>query len=88
MAVAREAPICPRCGAPYEAIHRNMGPSFVGDTFIMWDSERHVCKQDEGSPLSRYEERLERILDTLRALPTLEGIVMLKNYIPKEPYEE
>lgn len=88
MAVHRKAPICPICGEEYDAICADRGKDFVGDTFIMWDIERHVCKQDEGSPLSRYEERLERIVDIIRVIPTLEAIVLLKNYIQKLPTEE
>jgi len=88
MAVARQAPICPRCNKPYDGLYADRGKHFVGDTFIMWDIERHVCKDEEESVLSRYEERLERIIETLKCITTLEGIGLLSKHIPKLPSEE
>ena len=88
MAVLRIPPKCPTCGEEYVGIYADRGKNFVGDTFIMWDTERHVCKQDEASPLTRYEERLERIVDTIRSVSTLEAIVLLKNLIPMLPNED
>lgn len=88
MAVLRKAPICPICKNPYDGIYANRGKDFVGDTFIMWDMERHICKSNESSVLSRYEERLERIVDTIRVLPTIEAIVLLKKYVQKLPTED
>lgn len=88
MAVYREALKCPICGEPYEPIIREVGDGFVGDNFIMWDTERHICKPDEGHVLSRYEERLERMVDTIRNIPTLEAIVFLKRFVPPLPTED
>lgn len=59
MAIARKAPVCPRCGEPYKAINKEMGPTFVGDTFVTWDTEKHVCKQNESNPISEYKEILD-----------------------------
>jgi hypothetical protein len=88
MAVFREAPKCPICGEEYEGIYRGNLDNIVGDNFIMWDTERHVCKSDENHVLTRYEERLERIVDTIRNVPTLEAIIFLKKYVPPLPNEE
>jgi len=90
MAVYRVAPKCPICGEEYEGIYNETLASqgFIGDTFIMWDTERHVCKSDENHVLDRYEERLERIVDTIRAVGTLEAIGILRKYVPKLPNEE
>jgi hypothetical protein len=44
MAVFRQQEICKNCGQPYKAIHRKTQQLFVGDTFIRWDRDNHVCR--------------------------------------------
>ena len=49
MAVARTAPKCPKCGQDIGAIYRDQSNvpimhRLIGDTFIRWDFEGHVCK--------------------------------------------
>lgn len=49
MAVYREAPICPKCKEPYKGLYRDESKlpvqmRLIGDTFIRWDIEGHVCK--------------------------------------------
>lgn len=49
MAIARTAPKCPKCKQPYSGIYRDQSKlpimhRMVGDTFIRWDIEGHVCK--------------------------------------------
>lgn len=36
MAIHRESEYCPNCNQPLEAIHKDMGKGFVGDTFIAY----------------------------------------------------
>lgn len=88
MAVYRPIPKCSICGEDYNAIYEDRGKYFVGDTFLKWDVENHKCKSNEGSPLSRYEERLENLVDTIRVISTIDAIVLLKNYVQKFPFEE
>lgn len=49
MAVARKAPICPKCGQGIGGIYKDqsnvpMMHRIIGDTFIRWDFEGHVCR--------------------------------------------
>lgn len=49
MAVARTAPKCPKCGQSYGGIYQDQSNvpimhRLIGDTFIRWDIEGHVCK--------------------------------------------
>ena len=81
MAVFRVPPKCPHCGADYDAIHNQYTANFVGDTFVMWDIQNHKCKSTT-DVLSAYEERLERIVDEIKRLPTLEAIGVLRKYVP------
>jgi len=43
---ARKAPKCPKCGEAYKAVHwqPNTATLFVGDTFVRWDRETHICR--------------------------------------------
>lgn len=43
MAVHRIAPKCPICGEKYRAINSKRGKTFVGDSFIRWNKEGHIC---------------------------------------------
>lgn len=88
MAVHRVPPKCPICGEDYKGINNNDHANFIGDTFIMWDVARHVCKSNEGSALTRYEESLEKLVDTIRNVTTVEAIILLKKYVQKLPTEE
>lgn len=45
MAVARKAPLCPKCGKPYKAMHRKTPNVFVGDSFMGWNIDGHVCNE-------------------------------------------
>jgi len=45
MAVFRTAPKCPKCGKEYKGIYRTNNDSFIGDDFIKWDIEGHVCEK-------------------------------------------
>lgn len=45
MAVHREQEICPKCGGEIKSLHNNMGKDFVGDTFLKWDYDSHVCQR-------------------------------------------
>lgn len=49
MAVLRDAPVCTECGREIGAVFSEQTPNnlFVGDTFIRWDFEGHVCKKRE-----------------------------------------
>lgn len=55
MAVYREQELCPDCGQPYKAIHADYAVEFIGDSFIRWDKEGHVC--GGASSLSGGEEQ-------------------------------
>lgn len=43
MAVFREQQFCPECSQPYKGIYAHSDTPFVGDDFIGWDKEGHVC---------------------------------------------
>jgi len=49
MAVYRPVCICPDCGKPFEEVHKQYDPSvvFVGDTFMYYDFDGHVCERKE-----------------------------------------
>lgn len=44
MAVYRSPHICPMCGEQIKEIHSSKGRSFIGDTFVGYES--HVCKPE------------------------------------------
>lgn len=44
MSIARTAQKCPKCGESYKGIYADRGKNFVGDTFIRWDKENHICR--------------------------------------------
>lgn len=44
MAVARKAPKCPKCGESYRGLYAKRSRTFVGDSFIRWDTHGHICK--------------------------------------------
>lgn len=49
MAIARRAPKCKKCGESYRGIYRDQSNipimhRLIGDTFIRWDIEGHVCR--------------------------------------------
>jgi hypothetical protein len=51
MAVHRIPPKCPKCKQPIKGIYRDEShlPPYqktIGDTFLRWDFEGHVCKQE------------------------------------------
>jgi hypothetical protein len=85
MAINRTPPKCPKCGADYDALHAQYTANFVGDTFIMWDTQNHKCKWigSSGGVLSSYEERLENIVVKIKDLTIIEGICLLKEHIPR-----
>lgn len=50
MAVYREKPKCPFCGAEIKGIYKDQSSiarmqQLVGDAFIKWDWEGHVCNK-------------------------------------------
>lgn len=50
----RDPEYCPRCGNPLNAIHKNMGKGFVGDTFVRY--EPCNCK-------SQPKEKVQQLFD-------------------------
>jgi len=57
MAVFRTAPKCPKCGKEYSGVYRNNDGSFIGDDFVKWDIEGHVCEK-ESTPVTGTAEEI------------------------------
>jgi hypothetical protein len=47
MAIMRQAPVCQKCGEDIKGVYKNTSLGFVGDTFLYWNYEGHVCKPKE-----------------------------------------
>ncbi len=49
MAVMRQAPTCVKCGEEVKGVYKKVNKSFgfVGDTFLFWNYEGHVCKNED-----------------------------------------
>lgn len=66
MALYREAAKCLKCGEPYKAINRPNNGSFIGDDFIRWDYENHVCAPISGdAPKESFKEELQILTNKL-----------------------
>jgi len=65
MAVFRTAPKCPKCGEEYAGIYRKNDGSFIGDDFIKWDIESHVCEKESPPVTGSAEDFQSRVLDWL-----------------------
>lgn len=96
MAVYREAPKCSECGEKYKSINKDMGNDFVGDTFIRWDVDGHICQmQEKGKYVNRstYQKLAEenkKLLYDIRILtaevdgiPPVEKILVLHKWREK-----
>lgn len=90
MAVYRPAAKCPKCGQPYEAINRPNDGTFIGDDFIRWDIENHVCAAVESPkeerpgacPSDELEREIEHNFEYLNeVIPDREICVFYKSVI-------
>lgn len=58
MAIARDTPKCPFCGAKTaKGVYANKGKNFIGDTFMYWQTIPHTCEE--------YEKHIQKISDSI-----------------------
>lgn len=63
MAVYRTPQKCPKCGRDYNGIYRANDGTFLGDDFLKWDIERHICTPLSDKTVGADEARLIELIN-------------------------